>query len=105
MLRQIVAVLHERGGYRWTGLWLVEEDGLVLGPSTGADPPGAPTLAAAGGPYVPVLYEGRPVGVLGVTPEPSGPGERAFLDRVARLISAHCLVGWDTGGVDWADVS
>ena len=29
----------------------------------------------------------------------------ALADRVATLISAHCLVGWDTGGVPWEDVS
>ena len=30
--------------------------------------------------------------------------ERAFLERVAVLISAHCLVGWDTGGVPWPEL-
>jgi hypothetical protein len=24
-----------------------------------------------------------------------------FLEQVAEAISEHCLVGWDTGGVDW----
>jgi hypothetical protein len=27
------------------------------------------------------------------------------LRRVAVLVSAHCLVGWDTGGVPWSEVT
>lgn len=30
--------------------------------------------------------------------------DRAFLERVARLVSAHCLVGWDTGGDLWREL-
>jgi putative methionine-R-sulfoxide reductase with GAF domain len=34
-------------------------------------------------------------------PAAFGPDDRAFLERVAQLISPHCLVGWDTGGEAW----
>ena len=27
--------------------------------------------------------------------------DRMFLERVAVLVSGHCLVGWDTGGESW----
>ena len=27
--------------------------------------------------------------------------DRPFLERVAQLVSGHCLVGWDTGGEPW----
>ena len=27
--------------------------------------------------------------------------DRTFLERVAQLVSGHCLVGWDTGGEPW----
>ena len=27
--------------------------------------------------------------------------DRTFLERVALLVSGHCLVGWDTGGEAW----
>ena len=46
---------------------------------------------------LPVVYDGDPVAELWV----DGVADRAFLDRVAVLVSAHCLVGWDTGGVPW----
>jgi hypothetical protein len=53
-----------------------------------------------------VVYEGTRAAVLGVesAAEPEG-DETAFLAHVAVLISAHCLVGWDTGGVAWPDVT
>jgi L-methionine (R)-S-oxide reductase len=56
---------------------------------------------------VPISYEGRVVGEIDIdSDEPSAFGEadRAFLERVALLISPHCLVGWDTGGVPWPEV-
>jgi L-methionine (R)-S-oxide reductase len=57
---------------------------------------------------VPIAYEGRVVGEIDIDsdrPAAFGEADRTFLERVAVLISAHCLVGWDTGGVAWADVS
>jgi L-methionine (R)-S-oxide reductase len=56
---------------------------------------------------VPISYEKRVVGEIDIdSDEPTAFGEadRAFLERVALLISPHCLVGWDTGGVPWPDV-
>jgi L-methionine (R)-S-oxide reductase len=56
---------------------------------------------------VPIGYEGRVVGEIDIDsdrPAAFGQDDRAFLERVAELISAHCLVAWDTGGVAWKDL-
>jgi GAF domain-containing protein len=53
---------------------------------------------------VPIAYEGRVVGEIDIdSDEPAAFGEadREFLERVALLISPHCLVGWDTNGEAW----
>jgi L-methionine (R)-S-oxide reductase len=53
---------------------------------------------------VPVLYEGTVVAEIDVdsdAPAAFGEADRIFLERVASAISAACLVGWDTGGMDW----
>jgi putative methionine-R-sulfoxide reductase with GAF domain len=53
---------------------------------------------------VPIAYEGRVVGEIDIdsdTPAAFGPEDRTLLERVATLISPHCLVGWDTGGAPW----
>jgi L-methionine (R)-S-oxide reductase len=53
---------------------------------------------------VPILYEGRVVGEIDIdsdVPAAFGSEDREFLERVALLISPHCLVGWDTGGKVW----
>jgi len=53
---------------------------------------------------VPVLYEGSVVAEIDVdsdAPAAFDESDRAFLERVATAISAACLVGWDTGGMDW----
>jgi L-methionine (R)-S-oxide reductase len=57
---------------------------------------------------VPIVHEGRVIGEIDIDsdrPAAFGEDDRAFLERVALLISPHCLVGWDTGGVPWADVN
>jgi L-methionine (R)-S-oxide reductase len=57
---------------------------------------------------VPIAYEGSVVGEIDIDsdrPAAFGQEDRAFLERVALLISPYCLVGWDTGGVPWTDVS
>ena len=57
---------------------------------------------------VPISFEGRVVGEIDIDSDVPGAfddSDRAFLERVALLVSPHCLVGWDTGGVRWADVS
>jgi GAF domain-containing protein len=57
---------------------------------------------------VPIAYEGRVVGEIDIdSDEPAAftEADRTLLERVALLISPHCLVGWDTGGVPWPEVS
>jgi putative methionine-R-sulfoxide reductase with GAF domain len=102
VLRQTVAALHARvDPYDWVGILFVEEGDLVLGPWSGDLEEGAQELEA------PIVYEGRRIGVLRVAasqPHELGETDRALLERVALLVSAHALVGWDTGGVDWSDV-
>jgi hypothetical protein len=90
VLRGVVAALVERGGCAWAGILFAEEGDLVLGPQAGE--PSAEQRT-----QIPVVYRGDRVAELVV----DGCDDRAFLDRVAVLISAHCLVGWDTGGVPW----
>ena len=95
VLRQTVTVLHDRiDAYTWVGLSFLEEGRSVLGPAKGSE--SSPSLEA------PVLYDGMQVGTLLVASDaPATEQDRMFLERVAVLISAHCLVGWDTGGVPW----
>jgi GAF domain-containing protein len=53
---------------------------------------------------VPVVYQGMVVAEIDVDsdrPAAFGQADRAFLERVALLLSPHCLVGWDTGGEVW----
>ena len=54
---------------------------------------------------VPVSYGGNVVAEIDIdsdTPGAFTDEDRAFLERVALLISGHCLVGWDTAGVPWS---
>ena len=120
VLRRVVDVLHDRfDHYSWVGIYLVEGDDLVLGPWKGPQATehvripvgqGICGAAAASGQteiVVPIAYLGRVVGEIDIdSDEPAafGPADRAFLERVALLISAHSLVGWDTGGVAWPDL-
>ena len=66
----------------------------MLGPSKGGDD-GRPRLET------PVVYDRVHVATLLVETEAPTEQDTSFLERVAVLISAHCLVGWDTGGVPW----
>ena len=53
---------------------------------------------------VPISYEKRVVGEIDIDSDEASAfaeADRAFLERVALLISPYCLVGWDTGGVPW----
>jgi hypothetical protein len=92
ILRQVVAALHERAGYAWAGLFFVEDDALVLGPEAGAPDDAQRTT-------VPVLWQGERIAELAVDGAPAT--DMPFLERVAVLVSGHCLVGWDTGGEAW----
>jgi L-methionine (R)-S-oxide reductase len=54
---------------------------------------------------VPITYEDRVVGEIDIDsdrPAAFTADDRVFLERVAELISPHCLVGWDTGGEGWS---
>jgi L-methionine (R)-S-oxide reductase len=53
---------------------------------------------------VPIVYDGLVVAEIDIdsdVPAAFTDADRAFLERVAVLISPYCLVGWDTGGTDW----
>jgi hypothetical protein len=86
VLRAVLAALHERG-VAYAAIRFVEAGALVDGPSVGR---------AVEAVTVPVLYEGERVGELALAVD-----DEAFARRVATLISAHVLVGWDTGGEAW----
>ncbi len=87
VLRAVLAALHERG-VPYAALRFVEEGRLVDGPVVGEPVSGA--IA------VPVSYRGERVGELEAAVD-----DVALLERVATLISAYVLVGWDTGGEEW----
>ena len=91
MLRQVVDTLRDRGGYAWVGLFFVEEGALTLGPEAGEQDEAARTR-------VPVLWQGVEVAELAVD---GAPTDLESLERIAALVSGHCLVGWDTGGEPW----
>lgn len=90
VLRDVVRALHER--YRWAGIFLAENDRLALGPHAG-EPDETRRLR------VPIDWQGERIGELAVDDAPEE--DRSFLERVAELVSGHCLVGWDTGGEPW----
>jgi hypothetical protein len=92
VLRAVVAALHEDAGYPWAGILFVEDGGLTLGPEAGE-------AGAAGRTSIPVAWQGERIAELAV--EGAAPGDEPFLERVATLVSGHCLVGWDTGGEVW----
>jgi hypothetical protein len=91
VLRAVVAVVHERLG-RFCRISFVEGDELVPGPSAGEE---VGTTAFA------IAWQGRHVADLEVSGALEEP-DRVFLERVATLVSPYALVGWDTGGEEWA---
>jgi hypothetical protein len=93
VLREVVAVLHERL-FAWVGVAFVEDGELQLGPEQGARP-GEPALRA------PVAWQGTTIGELQAVPRASSADDAALLERVALLVSPQVLVGWDTGGEPW----
>ena len=90
VLRAVVSTLVERGGARWAGILFAEGEEFVLGPQAG-EPDEARRL------YVPIIYQGEQVGALTADRAP----DLRLLERVALLVSAHVLLGWDTGGERW----
>jgi putative methionine-R-sulfoxide reductase with GAF domain len=91
VLRAVVERLH--GLYSWVGIHFVEGDELTLGPAAGT-----PTGKAVS---FPVTFQGTRVAELELEGVVGDDDERFFLERVATLVSAYCLVAWDTGGVPW----
>lgn len=98
VLRQAVVAVQSRvPGYDWVGISFVDEGALLPGPWAGQErAPDAPPAVR-----VPIRFQGTKVAELGVAgPAPDG-DEQVALERIALLVAAHCLVGWDTGGVAW----
>jgi hypothetical protein len=93
VLRDVLAVLH--GLYPYAAIAFVEEGALAPGPARGT--PQVPLQELE------VAFRDVKVAELQVAPPAADAEEQAFLERVALLISPHCLVGWDTGGVPWPE--
>jgi hypothetical protein len=90
VLRSALDVLVAEPDIAWAGVAFLEDGRLALGPSAGdADEQRRV--------QVPVAFRGANVGELWV----DGDVDRVFLERVALLISAHVLIGWDTRGEAW----
>ena len=90
VLRQVVAILHERLD-SFARISFVEGDSLAPGPSAGDE-----TETTA----FPIAFQGRRVADLEAGGELSSE-DTALLERVAILISPYALVGWDTRGEEW----
>jgi hypothetical protein len=90
VLRGAVQVLVDEPGVTWAAIAFLEEGELVLGPQAGI--PDEETRIRTS-----VAFEGARVGELWV----DGAADQAFLERVALLVSAHVLLGWDTQGEIW----
>jgi len=90
VLRQVVAILHERLGH-YIRISFVEADGLVPGPTAGEE-----TETTS----FPIAFQERRVADLEAGGELTEE-DRALLERVAILVSPYALVAWDTGGEEW----
>lgn len=90
VLRAVVAELAREPDVDWAGIFFLEDGELALGPDVGAPDESRRVR-------VPVAYQGTQVGELAI----DGAADAAFLERVAVVVSAHVLLGWDTGGEAW----
>ena len=90
VLRAVVEALVDTGAASWAAILFAERGELDLGPQAGTPDPAARTR-------VPVTFGDTRVAELAA----DGCDDRALLERIAPLISEHCLVGWDTGGRPW----
>ena len=90
VLRAAVSELVSEPEVTWAGVAFLEDGTLVLGPTAGK-PDTSKRIA------VPIEFQGSRVGELWV----DGVTDLTFLGRVAALISAHVLIGWDTRGEGW----
>lgn len=97
VLRAVVASIYERVPHiTRVGIEFKERGKLMLGPEAGGGD--GEELRTA------VTFDGAAVAELVVHTTATG-DDLPFLERVATLVSPYCLVGWDTGGLSWADVS
>ena len=90
VLRAVVAELVREPGVEWAGILFLEDGELELGPQAGEPDEGRRVR-------VPVAYQGVQVGELAI----DGIASSTLLEQVAALVSAHVLLGWDTGGEAW----
>ena len=90
VLRDAVQALADGPDIAWAGIAFLDEGALILGPSAGKPTPSRRVS-------VPIVFQGSSVGELWV----DGAAEHGFLERVATLLSAHVLIGWDTRGEAW----
>ena len=90
VLREVVAELVKEPTIEWAGVVFLDDGSQVLGPEAGVADPNRRVSVA-------VSYQGAVVGQLVI----DGDAELPFLERVARSISTHVLLGWDTGGEAW----
>jgi hypothetical protein len=90
VLRAAVSELVSEPGIVWAGVAFLEDESWVLGPNTGK-PDTSKRIAT------PIEFQGSRVGELWV----DGVADLTFLGRVAALLSAHVLIGWDTRGEGW----
>lgn len=90
VLRSAVGVLVEEPGIVWAGIAFFEGGDLAVGPQAGR-PDETRRVRVS------IAFQGTPVGELWI----DGEADQALLERVAVLISAHVLIGWDTSGETW----
>ena len=123
VLTRIVELLHDRfEQYSWVGIYLVEDDDLVLGPWKGPQATehvripvgeGVCGAAAASGktevvddvnadPRYLACFPSTRSEIVSDRPAAFSGDDRGFLERVASLISPHALVGWDQPS-EWAE--
>ena len=88
VLRQVVDAVHRL--YPYVAIAFVEGGGLVVGPEMGNAPADIEAF--------PISFEDAQIAELRVG---GAPVDRAFLERVATVVSPYCLVGWATGGEPW----
>jgi hypothetical protein len=91
VLRNVVSALHRRLG-RYVRISFVETGRLVPGPAAGEE-----TETTT----FPISFQGRHVADLEAGGEVSA-ADGALLEHVASLVAPYALVGWDTGGEEWA---
>ena len=90
VLRSTVRMLVEEPSIAWAGIAFLEDGELVVGPQAGEPDELRRTRT-------PVVFQGADVGELWI----DGEADDAFLARIALLVSAHVLIGWDTRGETW----